>query len=373
MSNSKILHLIDSAGMYGAEKVLITLLTAFKDTRHEGILGCIRDADDHIPAVAAEAKRNGIGTVYFTMSRGFNPLGIHTILKFIRDNNIELVHSHGYKPNIFFSSVRRCGFKVITTAHGWSGSTSGLRGRIYQNLDALALRRMDRIVAVSDGVLHDLVAHGIKINKIDVIPNGIVIKSMGSIDIAAVRRQYELDEDDFILGCVGRLEEVKGHRYIIEAMPDILRTIPHCKLLIAGGGPLEHQLLALIEQLGLSTSVKLIGYHENIEDFISMLDLFVMPSIIEGLPMALLEAMSSCKPVLASAVGGIPTALKSLDSCLLVPPADSHAIAVRIKQLAKDATRLTDLGKQARHVVEEKFSSERMVKQYASIYSALIP
>ncbi len=108
----KVLHLIDSAGLYGAERVILTLLEELRNSEYPGILGCIRERESEIPAIAEEAQRIGIPVVYFTMRRGLNLAGIRIILRFIKDNGIRLIHSHGYKTNIFLGVLFLRNFKI---------------------------------------------------------------------------------------------------------------------------------------------------------------------------------------------------------------------------------------------------------------------
>jgi len=368
----KVLHLIDSAGMYGAEKVILTLLEELKDSNFQGVLGCIRENDAEVPQIGKEAQSLGIPVKYFTMRRGFNPFGLQGILRFIRDKDICIVHSHGYKPDIFLGVLSKRKFKVVSTVHGWAKNSVGIKGRIYEFIDSMALKRIDRVVAVSNAVSNDLVKRGLKKEKITTIYNGLKIcDNPITYDNSRIRPKCGLSNDSFVIGTVGRLTKIKGHYYLIKAMPFILKEITNCQLVIAGDGPLKEDLKNLIEELNLTPNIKIIGYIQDIDQFLSMINLFILPSISEGLPISLLEAMALGKPALCSAVGGIPEVITSLNYGILFPPADHISIADAVKNIFKDQERMNEIAVAGSRLIKEKFSSTIMAKQYSMLYSNL--
>lgn len=373
MKQEKVLHIIDSSGLYGAERVILTLLDELQGSAFQGILGCFREADSEIPQIAVEAQDRGIAVELFTTRRGFTIDGIQQISRFVSKNNIRLIHSHGYKPNIFLSLLPCRKVKILSTAHGWEKNTAGLRARAYELLDALSLRSMDKVVAVSKAVFNDLTRHGLREENITLIYNGIVldeyeIQSQGP----NLRKEYGIPQDTFVIGAIGRLVPAKGYHHLIEAMTSVAEDIKDCRLLIAGEGQLKDNLSALIQKLNISRYVTLVGYQNSITRFLSTIDLFVMPSLTEGLPIALLEAMACGKPVLASSIGGIPEVITSEKDGLLIPPADPHAIAKGIKELYFNETLRVEMSCHGRKLVENIFSAETMGRQYLSLYSQLL-
>jgi len=368
----RVLHLIDSAGMYGAEKVVLTLLEELKFSKFPGTLGCIRESVNDVPKIAEEAINHDIQVVFFTMKRGFNLFGIYKIYKYIMANNIKLVHSHGYKPNIFLGLFPKRKIKKITTVHGWSKNTAGLKTTIYEYLDSLSIKRMNAVIAVSRAVINDLSTRKINNNKIYLIYNGINTASYKiKYDIRQARKKYDLESDDYVLGSVGRLTKVKGHDYLIEAVPAILKEIKNCKVIIAGDGPLKEQLTKLIYKYNLSNNIKLIGYSDNVKEILAVIDLFILPSLSEGLPISLLEAMASGKPSIASGVGGITEVILDNVGGIVIPPHNSESINDAVIKLYRDEQHYKKLKEEGIKVVEEKFSTNKMVEQYINIYSNL--
>jgi len=373
MSKYKVLHIIDSAGMYGAERVILTLLDKLRNSEYPGILGCIREREDEIPQIVSEAALLGIPVVNFTMRRGFNPLGLRQISGFIRDNNIMIAHTHGYKPNIFLGLSIHSNVKTISTVHGWAKTVAGIKERTYEYLDALVLKRYDVIIAVSKAVMCDLIKKGVKESKIRIIYNGLNIKTDRLIyDNLEVRKLYGLDESDLVICSVGRLSEVKGYDYLIKAMPSIIKEIKNCHIIIAGEGPARGRLELLINQHNLCDRVKLLGYVENVDKLLAATDLFVMPSLSEGLPISLLEAMAAGKPVIASAAGGIPEVIDHNSSGILVPAADSHALGKSIIELLRSRDKMRQIATNGISVVHNRFCSDAMAEQYAGLYRKLL-
>ena len=370
-SKHSVLHLIDSAGMYGAEKVIVTLLVELKYSHFPGILGCIRERENEIPQIAIEAANRNIPIHYFTMKRGFNFSGIRSISTFARENKITVIHSHGYKPNIFLNFISARQVKKIATVHGWSKETGALKSRIYEFLDSLALRRMHCIVAVSKAVENDLASRGLRKDRIEIIYNGIIFNqehNNSQADVSQLRAEYNISNCTFVIGTLGRLVNVKGHNYLIQAMPFILKEIPNCVLLIAGTGSLKTYLENLIKDLDLVNNVKLIGYVKDLNKFFSIIDLFVLPSLSEGLPISLIEAMAFGKPIVASMAGGIPEVIVNEDTGILIPPANVNKLEKTIINLSKDKDKMQRLSANSRKFVKTNFSSTNIAKQYENIY-----
>lgn len=374
LTKTEVLHLIDSGGLYGAERVVLTLLEDLKDSEFPGILGCIREKENGLPDIGREAENRGIPVRYFTMKRGLNPFGVYLISRFIRENHIRIVHSHGYKPNIFLGVIPKKNFKTVSTVHGWAKQTAGLKVRAYEVLDSLALRKMDCVVAVSKGVQWDLLRRGLRKDKIKLIYNGINFSNnRPGFEPQEMREKYGIANNAPVIGTLGRLSAVKGHASLIKAMPSILEEIRDCILLIAGDGPLKADLERLVKELNLAQSVKLIGYMKNVGEFLSMIDLFLLPSLSEGLPISLLEAMAFGKPVVASAVGGIPEVITNQNEGELVSSADPKSTSIAVSRLLKDPETLKKMGAVGSESVRKRFSSKIMTEQYSSLYSDLIP
>lgn len=176
----------------------------------------------------------------------------------------------------------------------------------------------------------------------------------------------------FVIGAVGRLVAVKGYEYLIDAMQEVGRVIPESHLVIAGEGPLLDPLRGRVERHGLAQRVTFAGYQSEIRRFLAMLDVFVMPSLSEGLPMALLEALCCGKAAIGTSVGGIPEVISNRENGILIPPSDSRSIAKGIVEIHGDEAFKALLSHRGRESVEKDFSSDAMARKYSSLYHGML-
>ena len=363
-----VLHLIDSGGFYGAERVLLELLIELRHSAYQGILGCFIEPHAAEPEIARRARAEGLTVHLFPSRRGLDRNSAAGIRDYVNAHGIALIHCHGYKPNIICSLFMDRRIPRVSTAHGWAQG-SGLKISLYNWLDRLALKKMDGIVGVSEALVQQLRGAGVTARRVWRIPNGIRVLGEGQ---TAPQEVVKGNSDGYIvLGAVGRLAPVKGYAYLLEAMQEVVPMYPHCRLIIAGDGPLKQQLECLRDQLGLRQFVHFAGCFDDMEEFFRQIDVFLMPSLSEGLPMALLEAMAYRKACIASEVGGVPEVLSSPDVGILVPPAQPSAIAKAILSVMRDADGRALMGEKARRVVLQRFSVESMAAKYLEFYDQI--
>ncbi|MGB0129444.1 MAG: glycosyltransferase [Rhodocyclaceae bacterium] len=369
---ARVLQLIDSGGLYGAERVVLALLQELATAEHSAILGCICEQGVEDSPLAREALSKGIPIAQFPMRRGLSVKGIRAISRYVRENGIQVIHAHGYKADLFARFIRVPNVRKMATVHGWSKQDLGIKGKLYRLLDTAALKGMDKVIAVSEAIAHDLQSRTFAAEKVAVIHNGIAVDpATAKVDRIALRNRFALGQSDFVIACVGRLANVKGHKYLIEAVDLLLKEHPDCCLVIAGDGPLRPQIEAMIADRKRGHRIRLVGFTTDISAFLAMSDVFVLPSLSEGLPISLLEAMASGLPVVASAVGGICEVVTSPEYGVLVAPADSAQLFGALKDLYQRPDRRKALGNAAIKLVREKFSAGVMALQYEAVYSNL--
>ena len=231
---------------------------------------------------------------------------------------------------------------------------------VQQRLIATAI---DAYIAVSHATAQQLIR---KLHwpaqKIQVIHNGI---TCAPIDLQP--DPIERDDRPVVL-TVARLDEQKGHRYLFEAAVQL----PDVQFMLAGDGPLRSALEEQVRTLGLEDRVHFLGHRTDIRDLLTHCDVFVLPSLYEGLPLSILEAMAAGKPVIATQVGGTAEAVLAGETGLLVPPADSTALAAAIHSMLADRAFARRLGTAGRLRVEREFSSDVLLQQVAALYTKLL-
>jgi glycosyltransferase involved in cell wall biosynthesis len=236
-----------------------------------------------------------------------------------------------------------------------------------------AMQFVDAIVPVSDEIKRSLVRRRkIPADKIRVIHYGVDLKKFraGSRDLALAKRaEVGAGVDTVLIGIVARLEPPKGHRYFIEALPEVVKKYPQLHVLFIGEGALRAELEAMARQLAISRHVTFLGARHDVNELLNAIDLFVLPSISEGLPNVLLEAMACQKPVIASKVGGIPEVVRHGDNGYLVPPGDAAALRETLLRCLAERGQWQNFAQRARHTVETAFSLEYQMARFESTYA----
>jgi glycosyltransferase involved in cell wall biosynthesis len=222
---------------------------------------------------------------------------------------------------------------------------------------------MDRVVVVSDQILPELRKFGLKAN---VIYNGIEIEPIRSP--ASDFRQKMNWCGRPIVGAIARLARQKGLQYLLRAAPAVLRDNPNALFVFVGDGPERQSLEAEAKGLAIYDAVCFLGVRADIPELLSAMDVVTMPSLSEGLPMALLEAMASAKAVVASRVGAVPQVIQDRVNGILLSPGDISGLATALQDLLKSSELRLALGQNARETVESRFSAASMAKQYLEVY-----
>ena len=243
--------------------------------------------------------------------------------------------------------------------------------RAYEALDKAVLQCLaDRVIAVSKQMADTLKDRGYRADMVTHIPNGIDLRTVVARRprTAKYGRKLGIDANTILIGTVGRLSPVKGQVGLLRAAKLILQKEPRAKFLIVGGGPLERDLVALAARLQIDGACRFLGPRTDVHDLTSAMDIFVLPSLNEGIPMAILEAMALEKPVVATAVGGVPEVVQHRVTGVLVEPGDEAALANACLELARDRDRAQRLSAQAKRVVAEEFSHERCGENLMDAY-----
>jgi len=296
------------------------------------------------------------------------------ILTILRNGSFDLIHTHGYFADILgIVSAKVLRIPVISTSHGFIENDRKLS--LYNRLDRFFLRFSDEIIAVSNDIRNILVSAGIKPNIIKVIPNAVatnIDEPFSLIHRQAIRQRFAFSEKDFVLGYVGRLSQEKGLLSLIQAVSLARKAGCHAKLLIIGEGNQGDELRDAARKEQLRDAVVFAGFQNDVGPFFSAMEVFVLPSLNEGTPMALLEAMAHGIPSIASAVGQIPNIIDSAKTGILVPPGNVIALRDAILSLYKSPSMRKRIGEKGRKTIEDQFDIQRWVKRIEAEYISLI-
>lgn len=259
----------------------------------------------------------------------------------------------------------------------WLGRPpEGLRRVVTRRMDypmrrnwyerSLYNRKVDGVIAISEKIAALLIAGGVQRKKIRVIYSGVEVASL-EIPPASTERKNAP-----VVGMVAALEERKGHRFLFEAAAELKRQGHRLHYKIAGAGAEREKLRQLAAALGLREEIEFVGFVADVTGFLASIDLFVLPSLFEGLGVAALEAMAAGRPVVATEVGGLSELVEDRRTGLLVPPGDAHALARAIRELVSDDSLMLELGENGRRRVAERFTMERMARQNEAYYYELL-
>ncbi|ULA61355.1 MAG: Putative Glycosyl transferase, group 1 [Nitrospira sp.] len=305
------------------------------------------------------------------------PAIVSRLAKIFRQFRPDIVHTHKYKDSILGSIVARyMGIPhVVRAVHGMPEPFTGLRSLKmagYTIADRLVTGRLvDKVIAVSSDI-EKVLLRTYGSNQVVCIHNGIDLEAVQlTTKRAEKRKEWHVDDREVLIGTVGRLVPVKGHAILLEAFRILRQRHHNVRLIFIGDGPLRGHLEAEAKRLGLDQSVIFSGHQEQSYDFINMMDLFVLPSRHEGIPMVLLEAYALKRPVIASQVGGIPEVVTHAHSGLLVNPEDPTAFAGAMSDLIEDQARALAFGEAGRRHVECEFSASMMADRTARVYRSL--
>jgi glycosyltransferase involved in cell wall biosynthesis len=370
----KVLHVIDSSGIYGAEVMLLTLMEEQRKHGMHVVLASIGVKGEQEKQIEQEARQRNLQVSAFRMHKGPDPLGACRLLCFVRRGSFDIIHCHGYKPDILLGFIPRRIRKVpvVATLHGWTNMRRLSRMSIYEWLDLASLRFLDQVIAVNRSVLRrGKIGRDGRI-RAAVVNNGIPAKTGGTGALAKNDPIGLFCGSNFTIGSIGRLSGEKGYRYLIEAIGNMRRSGTDVRLVIIGEGAERESLTRMVRQLDLEPWVLLPGYREKASAYMSRFDVFVLSSLTEGLPVTLLEAMRAGVPVVATAVGGIPEVLRRSGAGLMVDSADSRGLAEKLSRLYHDPELRAELGRRGKDAIYGCYSSEIMERQYREIYSGVL-
>ncbi|MDP2863383.1 MAG: glycosyltransferase family 4 protein [Desulfobacterales bacterium] len=296
------------------------------------------------------------------------------LIKILRYERPDIVHTHTSKAGIlgrwaaYFAGVP----VIIHTPHGhvfW-GYFGRLKTAFYIILEKITAFITDKIIALTEQEkndhLHFRIASG---DKFSVVHSGIKLDKFSNLsaDPAAMRRKLGISEGDLVVGTTGRLTPVKGHRHLIEAAGNIVDARPNTTFVFLGDGELSDELKNMASKLGLKEKVKFPGWRPDVAEVMSAFDLFVLPSLNEGMGRVLVEAMALGKPVVASNVGGIPDLVIHNHNGLLVPPADVEGLVKSINIFLHDPKKRKEMGDRGK-VVAADYSTDAMIQKIERLY-----
>jgi glycosyltransferase involved in cell wall biosynthesis len=357
-----VLHLSTSSGPGGAERMISTLTAELNQGQFRVIVGLFRSG-----WLQTECEARGVQTCVMPLAGLFNLQWFRACLRLLRREQVALIHAHEFSAILCGWIVATlAGLPFVATVHGKNYFWEKLRRRVTYRL----VSRHGTLVVVSQDLKRFVCDKvGVAGNRVEVIYNGVAPAQMVTDEeVQKCKAELEVSGSYPMLGVVGSLYPVKGHRFLLEAMQEIIRQWPKAQLLVIGRGELEVSLKEQVEQLAIGANVHFLGMRQDVPRLLSLLDVCILPSLSEGLSLALLEAMASGKPVVATRVGGNPELIDHGRTGFLVQPEDARDLAANLLKLLNDPETMQQFGRQAEERVRQHFSMKQMVDRYRGLY-----
>jgi len=363
-----IAHILSSFGLGGQERVALSL--AAGQVRAGYRVTALSLAPPPDGPLAAELREAGVAVDRVVRPRpGVDPMLFLRLARWLRRNRVDLAHTHNRMPLIYGAPAAwLAGSAVVHTKHGYNpkGGSRLVAGN-------LAGRFVDAFVAVSSETA-DFARQRREVDerRLSVIQNGVELGRFHPDPEARlrVRRELGIDPGASVIGTVGRIAEEKNQALLLRAAAPLLG--PATPLLVAGDGPLLPALSQLAASLGVAPHVHFLGVRSDVPAVLNALDIFVLSSNIEGLPLVIPEAMATALPVVSTRVGGIPSVIDEGDTGFLVPAGAEGELRDRIARLLADAGARRSFGDRARASAIGRFSAERMQDDYLKLYETVL-
>ena len=369
MGKLRIMEMIDKPSLGGGQTALLLLAVNLDRSRFEVVIASGSDGP-----LAEEARQKGIAYIPVSLGKRLSLRPAGEIAAVLRENKIDILHTHGGIAGLHGrSAARHAGTPaVVHTLHGihYLHYRNPFLRRLYVLLERRYSRSTDRLILVCQSDLRQARRHRLAPEeKMTVVLNGTDFRQeLGADDIARKRSDLGWPPGQPVVGTVARLHRQKGVSNLLRAAPQILRAFPEARIAVVGDGPQGDNLRSEAQRLGLEGRFLFLGERKDAAAVMALLDVFVLPSLWEGLPFVLVEAAALGKPIVATAVDGVPEILEDGKTGLLVPPRNPSALADAIIRLLKDKEEARRLGERARTLVPPRFPLRRMVDQTQNLY-----
>ncbi|TDI84430.1 MAG: glycosyltransferase [Caldithrix sp.] len=372
-----LLHIVNGFAIGGGELKLLELVKNLVEKRADKYTVTVCSVGQG-GTLQPEFERLGIKVFVIEKKHKFDISQVFKVCRIIKQEQIDLVQTTLFYADVIGAlAAKLTGVDAViswdTVSHPPDSHETRLRHKLsYQ----LCMRFVKRIVAVSEGVKKYLIEdRKIASKKIVIIHYGIdlsLFKSRNGFLDKRKRSELGLPDHKIVIGTVARLEIQKGHRYLIAAAPEIINKFSNVVFVFAGDGTLRQELETQVNELGLQENFRFLGFRKDVKELLFAFDVFVLPSLFEGLPNVILEAMASGRPIVATAVDGTPELIEHNETGLLVPPKSPHALQEQILNLLENEEKGSKLGRQAKEMAKQKFSFDQQFRKFEEVYDATL-
>jgi glycosyltransferase involved in cell wall biosynthesis len=368
----RVLQVIDLLGTGGAENLQVTMAAAIDRQRFDWHVCALRKSPQGQTNIERQLLDMGVPVVVLGQRSVYDARTLFRLVRYILGKRIDILHTHMQGADIL---GRVAGFitrrPVVTTIHGLESDLLDTPPRRMALLRFTARWMCRRIIVVASYMRREAAAVlGLPLSRVLTIPNGVDIDKFhphAGVDRAAIKR--ELAGGDYLLVVtVGRLVPPKAQDLFIEAARRVAKVLPNARFVIIGDGPLRDDLARLIEEAGVADRVFIGGWRDDIPDVLGASDLFVLSSSQEGMPVAILEALSAGCPVVATDVGGVSEIVREGETGMLVPYGDPDALAGAIVRMLTNPEGAHHMAERGQRMAEQEYSMSAWARKWEALY-----
>jgi glycosyltransferase involved in cell wall biosynthesis len=355
-----ILHTEASPGWGGQEIRILAEASAFAKRGFRVLIACQPGSQ-----LGIEAQHRGLSIRPLAMPRAFDLWACWRLRRLMRREGVDLVHTHSSIDAWLAGFAAKSLHLPVVRSRHVSIVVKRRRNFVYNAL-------CDRIISSGEAIRQVLITAGVDPDKIVPIPAGVdVTQFHPAVLPAAVRQEFGINAP--VIGTVAMFRHSKGHHVLLQAVPEILRSEPRAVFLWVGDGVGRSSLQQDITTAGLQESVHLTGFREDVAGCLAAMDIVVLPSIkSDGVPQVVLQALAMHKPVVASAVGGIPEVIYHQRTGVLVPPNDPQALAEAVVQVLHNPQSAADWARAGGQLIDAHYALEHMIDRTAAVYTAVL-
>jgi sugar transferase (PEP-CTERM/EpsH1 system associated) len=364
-SRPVVVELVHSLGIGGAELLVYAFVTRLSEFSY--VVVCL----DELGQLGQSLQEQGVPVYCLTRKAGLDWSCVAKLRQIIKRHGATIVHAHQYTPFSYALLARgwRRSPRIVFTEHGRHQPDYRRWKRVFVN--RLLTAPSDRIVAVGQAVRRALIDNeGFAPRRVEVIYNGVDLQRIasGAAHRVETRASLGLRPDQIVLIHVARLDYLKDHATAVSAVKQLVDDVPNLRYVIVGDGPLRSSIEKQVEQESLQNHVLFLGTRQDIPQLLAMSDIFVLPSVSEGIPLVLIEAMAAGLPVVATAVGGVPEMIDSGVQGILVPPRSAGALADALRTLIRNPALRQAMSAAGKVRARERFGEESMLERYRELF-----
>ena len=366
-----ILLYIETSGPGGAETVMLDIARKLDKDRFNPTVVLHRSRWLH-----EQLKANRVDTRIIPSRRSLDVPFLKKFVKLCRELKTDVIHSHLSGANLYACLAGAIGrIPVIATYHNELYMPTS--SEKYVPLKTFIVRKLASMtILVADFMKKEYAERGkFPPNRLMTIYSGIDFGDDLDVNTAKLRQSLDISDDKLVVGNVANLRSPKGHQYLVEAAAQICKDIPNVEFLLIGEegkGNLKEQLEDQIADLRLEENVKLLGFRRDVKQLLRIMDVFVLPSLSEGLPLSVVEAMAASLPVVATDVGGLKEIVSDGETGYLVESGNAAVLADKVSTLLTDKNLRKRMGNKGRKVALDRFSLESMIDNYQNLYEKLV-